>query len=84
MIISAIFNLIKATILFVIGLFPALPDLSFLAQSIQPFIDLLHGINLFVSVPLLGFCLGVLFVVWNIDFFWSIIMWVVRKIPGVS
>lgn len=84
MIVEAIFNLIKALVLFIIGLFPTLPDMSFLSSSIQPVINVLASIDSFVSVPLVAGCFVALIVFMNIDFVWSIIMWVIRKIPGVS
>lgn len=84
MIVKLLLEIVKGVLLFIIGLFPALPDMSFLVQPLTAVTDLFVVINSFVSVRLVGFCLSVLVVFANIDFIWSIIMWVVRKIPGVE
>ena len=84
MILEAIFNLIKAVILFIINLFPAMPDMSFLSQSVQPMVSVLASIDSFVSVSLLAWCLLTIIAFMNIEFIWSVIMWVVKKIPGVE
>lgn len=84
MIIEGIMNVLQAVILFIISLFPKLPDMSFLSQSVESVTSVLCAVDAFISVELVGFCLGVLFVFTHIDFIWSIIMWVIRKIPGVS
>lgn len=77
-------NLIKTFLLFVIGLFPSLPDMSFLIQPFQTVIDIIYTVNIFVDVRALGFCFVVLIIFFNIEFLWGVIMWVIRKIPGVS
>lgn len=84
MILEAIFNLIKSLVLFVVGLFPAMPDLSFLSQSLQSVINVLSSINSFVSVSLVAWCFFTLILFMNMEFIWSVIMWVIKKIPGVS
>lgn len=84
MIVTAIMNLLKMLLLGIISLFPKLPDTSDLTNYVQPVFDLLRGMNQFISVSLVATCLVVLFVFANIEFVWGIIMWVVRKIPGVS
>lgn len=84
MIIEGIFNLIKGLILFVISLFPSLPDMTFLSQSLEPFVKVISSVNSFVSVPLFAGCCLVLVVILNIEFVWSVIIWVVKKIPGIS
>ena len=84
MIIEGIMNVLKVVILFIIGLFPKLPDMSTLSQSVNSVTAVFSAVDSFISVSLLGFCFGVLFIFTHIDFIWSIIMWVIRKIPGVS
>lgn len=84
MILEGILGLVKSVLLFVIGLFPPLPDLNFLSHSLAELFNLLILIDSIVSVRLFGFCLGALFVFSHIDFMWSVVMWVVKKIPGVS
>lgn len=77
-------ELLKTFLLFIIGLMPSVPDVSGLVSFINPVFSLLGGLNNFVSVSLVGTCLVILFVCMNIEFIWGIIMWVIRKIPGVS
>lgn len=84
MVIKLIMEAIKAVILFVIGLFPTLPTLDFVPKWVETFFEMLLYINRFVSLPVLGLCLTAIFVCYNLRLIWSIIMWVVRKIPGVS
>lgn len=84
MILEGILNLVKGVLLSVISLFPALPDMSFLSQSVSDLLNLFVLIDSVVSVRLVGSCFTALFVFTNIDLIWSVIMWVVRKIPGVS
>ena len=40
--------------------------------------------DLFVSMKTVSRCLLVILIVYNIKFGWSILMWIIRKIPGVS
>lgn len=84
MIVKLLMDLLKFLLLFVISLFPALPDMSGLIQSLDSVLSVLKSINFVVSVSLVGWCVSFLFIFSNIEFIWSIIMWVVRKIPGVS
>lgn len=84
MILEGILNLVKGVLLFVISLFPVLPDMSFLSQSVSDLLSLFVLIDSVVSVRLVGSCFSVLFIFTNVDLIWSVIMWVVRKIPGVS
>jgi flagellar biosynthesis protein FlhB len=84
LIIEGIMNVLKAVILFIVGLFPTLPNMSSLAQPIDAVISVVRTIDSFVSVQLAGVCIGFLFVFTHLDFIWSVIMWVIRKIPGVD
>ncbi len=84
MIIQLILDLLKMFLLFIISLFPTLPDMQSLANSVNAVTDVLMSINSFVSVRLAGGCVFALLVFMNVDFMWSIIMWVVKKIPGVE
>lgn len=84
MIIEGILVVVKGVILFIVNLFPTLPDMDFLSTSFQPLVNVMATINSFVSVSLFAGCCVAFIVFMNIDFIWSIIMWVVRKIPGVT
>ncbi len=84
MVIEAILNLLKKLLLFVIGLFPDFPSMSFIKPYIDSFVSVVKSMSQFVSVPVLGVCLMAILLCYNARAIWSIIIWVVRKIPGVS
>lgn len=84
MIVKLLMELLKALILLVLGLFPRLPDFAFMRGYIQSFVDLIHAANLAISIPVAGTCLLLIIICYNLRAVWSVIMWVVRKIPGVS
>jgi len=84
MIIKLIMELLKVLILFVISLFPTLPSAGFVSGFIPQFRTLVVSVNRFISVPMVGTCLLTIFLCYNARAIWSILMWVVRKIPGVS
>lgn len=69
---------------FFIGLIPKFPSFEQLNLSLSPLFYVMKLINLFVSVSLLSKCMIIILIVYNIKFVWSILMWLVRKIPGVS
>ena len=86
MIIQALLDLVKVFILFVIGLFPTLPESDFnsMFNYLSPVADVINTADLFVDISVCSTCVGVIFLVCNARAIWSLIMWVVRKIPGVS
>lgn len=84
MILEFIFNLLFALANFIVGLFPAFPSFSGLNTSLSPLLYVLRMVNMFISIKLIGSCLMIILVVYNIKFVWSILMWIFRKIPGVS
>lgn len=84
MILELIMNALKAFLLFVIGLFPALPDMSWLSRSLSPVLGVLSGIDRFVDLGVFVLCLSLMLIISNLEFVWGIVMWVIRKIPGVS
>jgi len=69
---------------FLVGLFPAFPRFDNLAVALDPIAYVIRFLDLFISMQLVSRCLLVILVVYNIKFGWSILMWVIRKIPGVS
>ena len=69
---------------FLVGLFPAFPRFDNLAVSLSPIAYIIRFVNLFVDLKTVSLCLLVILVVYNIKFGWSILMWVIRKIPGLS
>lgn len=84
MIIEFFCDIFFALAKFLIGLFPVFPDFSGLNVSLSPLFYVIKFVNLFISVPTVGRCLMILLVVYNLKFIWSIISWLIRKIPGVS
>ena len=69
---------------FLIGLFPAFPRFDSLATALDQIAYLIRFLDLFISMQTVSRCLLVILIVYNIKFGWSILMWILRKIPGVS
>ena len=69
---------------FLVGLFPAFPRFDSLAVTLNPIAYVIRFLNLFVSMQMVSRCLLIILIIYNIKFGWSILMWVVRKIPGIS
>ena len=69
---------------FLVGLFPAFPRFSSLAVALDPIAYVIRFCDLFVSMRMVSRCLLIILIVYNIKFGWSVLMWVIRKIPGVS
>lgn len=69
---------------FLVGLFPSFPRFDALATALDPLAYVIRFLDLFVSMQTLSRCLLVILLVYNIKFGWSALMWVLRKIPGVS
>lgn len=69
---------------FLVGLFPAFPRFDSLAVTLDPVAYVIRFMDLFVSMKTVSRCLLVILIVYNIKFGWSILMWVIRKIPGLS
>lgn len=84
MIVKVIMDALKAVLLFFIGLFPAFPDLTGLLDVVQPFFEALGMVDAFVSVKLLATCIGALLLISQAELVWSVIVWVYKKLPGVS
>ena len=69
---------------FLVKLFPTFPRFNNLAVSLNPIAYVIRFLNMFVSLQAVSRCLIAILVVYNIKFGWSILMWVIRKISGVS
>ena len=69
---------------FLVGLFPAFPRFDSLAVTLDPVAYVIRFMDLFVSMKTVSRCLLVILIVYNIKFGWSVLMWIIRKIPGVS
>jgi len=82
MITEFLLNLVRFVIVGIITIFPTIPriDLSFLDGVFMA----LSMVDLFINIGVVGVCLSVILVFMNIQLIWGIIMWVVRKIPGVN
>ena len=55
-----------------------------LLVALGPVAYIIRFLDLFVSMEMVSRCLLIILVIYNIKFGWSILMWVIRKIPGVS
>ena len=84
MVLQAVLDVLKALILFVIGLFPKLPDVSFIRSYVSSFVELARSVNMVLDLKVVGSCFTLILLVYNARAVWSVIIWAVRKIPGVS
>lgn len=84
MIIEFICNIFFALMHFLVGLFPRFPSFNGLQVSLGPVFYVLRFINQFINLKVVGYGLILVLLVYNIKIVWSILMWLVRKIPGVS
>lgn len=82
MIVETICNILCACVLGAIGLFPTIPqiDTSFLSG----FFRVLSTVDAFVSLKVVSACFVIIFLFMNIQVIWSLVMWVMRKIPGIK
>jgi len=82
MIVEAFLSAIKLLVIGVISILPTVPklDLSYLDGVFQ----VLSMADLVVNIRVFAGCLAVLFTFMNIELIWSVIMWCVRKIPGIN
>lgn len=84
MIVEAILGLLKTFLLFIIGLFPALPDMSGFFTYLTPLSNVINKVGMFIDLSVFSACMAIIFIVYNARALWALVMWVVRKIPGVS
>lgn len=75
-----LFNLLH----FLVGLFPKFPSFDRLSVSLSSIFYVLRFINNFINLKAVSIGLIIILLVYNIKIVWSILMWLVRKIPGVS
>lgn len=84
MILMALMELLKLLIMGIIALLPPLPDMSGIVGFFDTLADVLGVLDKFVDLRVVGVCLSLILSAYSARFIWSVIMWVVRKIPGVS
>lgn len=84
MIIEWLCNVFFGVANLLLSLLPTFPSFKSLNVSFAPLLYIFGLVNNFVSVSLLGNCLFIVLVIYNIRFVWSIFMWLVRKIPFIS
>lgn len=79
MIIEIILNFLVAIVLGIIKLFPTIPQINL--DFFNWIIRIFSLIDMFISLRVLSACLVVIFIVMNAKLIWSVIMWIVRKLP---
>ena len=84
MIVEAIMNVLFFLINLIVSLFPKFPSFEELNIDLSPFFAVIKMVNTFVDLRVIGVCLMMILIIYNSKFIWSIFMWLVRKIPGVS
>lgn len=67
-----------------LGLIPRFPQFDSLSNVFDSVAHVMQYMNQFISLQTVGTGLLILLVVYNLKFGWSIFMWLLRKIPGVS
>jgi hypothetical protein len=82
MILEAILAVIKFIVIGIISLLPTIPKIQI--DYLDGVFMALSSIDLIINLKVLAVCLALLFTSMHIQLLWSIIMWVVRKIPGIK
>lgn len=82
MIIEAIFNVLAFLIIGFINLFPTVPKIK--TDGLEGVFNILSLLDSFINLRVVSVCLVTIYVFMNAQIIWGIIMWVVRKIPGVE
>ena len=82
MILEAIINMVMGLIGGLIGLLPAMPDIS--ALNISGLSHILSKVFIVFPFPLFCFIVGNIVFWIALDIIWAIIEWVYKKIPGVD
>lgn len=84
MIIEFLCNIFFGLANLLVGILPQLPSFQELNLDLSGFFSVVRLLNMFVDLKVVGICAIIILVVYNIKFIWSIFMWLIRKIPGVS
>jgi hypothetical protein len=82
MIVEVVYGIITSLIIGIINLFPKIPAID--TSGLDGIFNVLSLLDTFVSLRVVSVCFVVVFVFMNAQIIWGIIMWVVRKIPGVE
>lgn len=84
MIVEFLCNIFFGVVNFFVSLMPTLPDLSPLAQPLQSVFWVVRMLNMLINIKVVAAGLILILIVHNVKFVWSMFMWLLRKIPGVS
>lgn len=84
MIVEMICNIFFFLANLLVNILPTFPSFEQLNLDLSPFFAVIRMVNTFIDIRVIGFCMILVLLVYNIKFVWSIFMWLVRKIPGVS
>ena len=82
MIIEAFLAVLKFIIIGVISLLPALPQIRI--DYLDGVFQALSTVDMVINIRVLASCLAILFLFMNVKLIWAVIMWVVKKIPGLN
>lgn len=82
MIVEAICDFLGFLVLGIIDLFPTIPLID--TSGLDGVFNVVGLIDTFVSLKTVSACIVVIFIFMNAQLIWSVIMWVVRKIPGLE
>ena len=85
MIFEGLLSIFRSIALFVINLIPPMNNVgNWVNTSLDPLFDVIIAANMFINVPVMAGCFLAVVMVSNAQLLWGILMWIVRKIPGVN
>lgn len=84
MILAFVCNIFFALCHLFLNLLPKFPSFEALNVNLSPVFYVIKFINAFINIRVVGMGLVIVLIIYNLKFVWSILMWLVRKIPGVS
>lgn len=84
MIIEFFCNILFTLVRFFLNIIPRFPSFESLNVSLAPLFYVIRFVNVFISLRVVSIGLVLVLIVYNIKFVWSILMWLIKKIPGVS
>lgn len=83
MVVMAIITFFASIVSFFVGLLPNM-KINFTPQAQDSLTSVIEGVNAFVPVTHVAICLGLVFVVYSVEFLWLLINWLIAKIPTID
>lgn len=82
----AIVAIITFLVSIVTGLLSLLPDMriDFNAENTDTFFSIVQGVSAFLPVTHVAIVLGLMFVLYSVEFLWHLLNWLIAKIPTID